>query len=350
MSRTFVETFYLRKLKSESGFGIASVLIAAAMLAVITLAISKVITNGQQGQKAVSDSVEFSILKSNIQKIVDNQLLCSTAFQTKIAPITNLTVLNNGIGTVTPVGQIRLGTLPVASQGMEISPGLQISKLEMRQLTGGVAAGGGFQFQVALILEATKEKGGYGGNILSNDRNNNFFMLNIQTDNTNKIESCVSKTLPLNCPAGRPLIAGADPGTFDCGNFPPPPPPPIASCGAGQYVIKNAGGAITCAAIVVPPTVPPPPAPPTCRIATAGTGACTSNGVGGLACPSTVSCLATEKAMGGGTSCVSGILLYSNPAANGWQGGCWAQASPAPQVGTPGTLSASSWANCCTFN
>ncbi len=262
MGRTLVKKNISNKLKSQAGFSLAGVMVAAAMLAVITVALTKVIQNGQQGQKAVNDSVDFSVLKGNIQTVLENRVLCRSAFR---AGGGALQIPNGAAGALINVGQIAIGGTQIAANPLVIGSGLSITRLQLQRIAANVATGTDFNFQARLLISVTKANGGYGGNVLSTNQNN-APVIDFRTDGAGNILDCGANSLPIGCAAGQYVVAGAN-GTTSCQNLPPLPPIPPTSCGGGQILAANSvTGVIECTNPPVIPVIPPIPSAPPAEI------------------------------------------------------------------------------------
>jgi hypothetical protein len=237
---------YKKNRKYQNGFSLAGTLISVAIVAALALTIASIISNGLSGQKSIQNSIDFNIFRSNIQKVIDNKVLCKGAFQTYSATPSapaNATFINS-LDAQT-IGQIMIGTTVLAKNNLEIAPGLKISKIEMKAILPTGAAlpadtatiAGKNIYHVALTIEVTKVNGGLGGSTLSNQKNP--FILTIQTDATDKIEDCSVNQLPV-CAAGELLEAKGD-GSFVCSAA-----PKLPSCTAGQSVTSNGAGTYYC--------------------------------------------------------------------------------------------------------
>lgn len=123
--------------RPKNGFSIVAVLVAATLLSFLAIAFSKYLDNAIKGQKFVQNAVDFDILKTSINMVL-NTRACESAFQDSagnslavnfdptVSPGTNV------ISTPVPIGKLVLGSSPVVSlDSPNLGGGLTLTNLEL---------------------------------------------------------------------------------------------------------------------------------------------------------------------------------------------------------------------------
>ena len=116
------------------------VMVGAALLGLLAVLFSEMIGNAFKGQKSVQNAVDFDILKTSINMVL-NTKACDGAFKDAAGnnvqfsfgstPLSLNPVVNViAAGTSVPVKKIMLGNSVVAETGAQLSGGLKVSKIE----------------------------------------------------------------------------------------------------------------------------------------------------------------------------------------------------------------------------
>jgi len=122
----------------RAGFSIVMVLVSAALLALLALGFSQVIGDAFKGQKSVQNAVDFDILKTSINMVL-NTKACDGAFKDGSGNNIQLSfpaVMSTGTNiilasTPVPVAKILQGNSIVAELGGSLGGGMTLSKLEL---------------------------------------------------------------------------------------------------------------------------------------------------------------------------------------------------------------------------
>jgi len=153
------------------------VLISAALVGLVTMALSQVLNNANKGQKNVQNAVDFDLLRSSLNLVFSTKA-CDGALLVSGAPVTFSFPGSMPSGTnIVPAGssinidEIHHGNSTVAKRNSSMSGGMTLSTLAITeavydgdQVIGGIA----YKAFAALIkVEATKAVGSYGAPKLS---------------------------------------------------------------------------------------------------------------------------------------------------------------------------------------
>ncbi len=179
-----------------NGFSLVGVLVAAGIMGFLALVFSQIITNSQKGQKSVENSIDFDILRSSIQLVLNKPSLCGAAFKNSDAtdPIARFHPTSS-IPTDKKLHSIFMGSSKIAEVGMKLGGGLEITKLDLEYIPPPAPPAPPpppNSYEVNLIVEASKASGSYGGSKLSNA--SNPFRFSIQTNPSDEIVGCNSQS------------------------------------------------------------------------------------------------------------------------------------------------------------
>ena len=154
------------------------VLVAAALLGLLALGFSEMIGGAMKGQKNVQNAVDFDILKTSINMVL-NTKACDGAFKDSagnnvtmnfgttpltLSPPTNLIAPGTSVG----INEIYQGNSLIAKNGANLGGRMKISKLEFTDAIYdgdqilGTPAVTYKAFVATLNVEATKASGSYG--------------------------------------------------------------------------------------------------------------------------------------------------------------------------------------------
>jgi prepilin-type N-terminal cleavage/methylation domain-containing protein len=196
------------------GFGIIEVVIAIALLGLAALGFSQFLMNASKGQKNVQNSVDFDILKTNINLVLGSRS-CDGAFQTSAGTPVVLTLpagktwstlttspVTHVLSPSAPlrIDQIRQNATIIAQNGTSIG-GMRLSKLEFVEATyeGEQSVTDTSTppvtttykvFSVQLLIEATKQLNSYGAPVLSTTLGTKIMVNPSGAANTGRIERC----------------------------------------------------------------------------------------------------------------------------------------------------------------
>lgn len=183
------------------GMTIVEVLVASAILAITVAAFSSFLSFSNKEQKSVQNSVDFDIIRSNIQRVLMKDSLCNTAW--KAADGVSAAKFNP-TATIPAAQQfrsIKAGSSTLISLGQNLPGGLKVSKLELTS----VSTTGPNVYDVTLVIEIQKATGSTGGSLLSNK--DNPFLFSVATNSTDNIVSC-------GAAASSPTVKGSVCGGF----------------------------------------------------------------------------------------------------------------------------------------
>lgn len=165
------------KQSTEQGFSLIEVLIAAAILGGLAVAFTQYLTGAMKGQQFVQNAVDFDIIKTSINMVL-NTKACDGAFRdTSGAPVTlnfsaGATTGTNLISSGTPVliQKILQGTSTIAERDAPVGGGMKLTTLQFSdaifdgletRAVGGVSKD--YMAVVAtLFVGVTKGAGAYG--------------------------------------------------------------------------------------------------------------------------------------------------------------------------------------------
>lgn len=127
----------MRQQRQGQGFSIVMVLVAAALMGLMAVAFSELISTAMKGQKSVQNDVDFDILKTSINVVLSSKA-CDGAFKNSAGDNVQLSFpATMPIGTniiaaasPVPVQKIILGNSVIAEKGGNLGGGMKISKLE----------------------------------------------------------------------------------------------------------------------------------------------------------------------------------------------------------------------------
>ncbi len=178
--------------KHGNGFSLVGVLVAAGIMGFLAVVFSQMISNSQKGQKSVENSIDFDILRSSIQLVLNKPSLCGAAFKNSDTtdPIARFHPTTS-IPTDKKLHSIFMGSSKIAEVGMNLGGGLTITKLELEFIPPPLPPAPPpppNNYEVNLIVEASKASGAYGGYKLSNA--SNPFRFSIQTSSSDEIVGC----------------------------------------------------------------------------------------------------------------------------------------------------------------
>lgn len=119
--------------KYENGFSLIGVLVAAGIIGFLALSFSDMLLNSKRGQMSVENSIDFDVLRSSIQVVLNNSPLCAIAFKNNDTPqgLVQFMVPTSGIPANKKLHSIFMGSSKIAEVGMILGGGLKIDKLEL---------------------------------------------------------------------------------------------------------------------------------------------------------------------------------------------------------------------------
>jgi len=134
---------------STRGFSIVAVLVASAMLGILAVAFSQFLDSASKGQKNLQNAVDFDLLKTNLNLIL-NTKACDGAFQLPggapvqlalpagqtwstltTTPVSNVIVA----GSPLKIAQIRQNNSTIAEINQSLGGGMTLTKLEFVEAT-----------------------------------------------------------------------------------------------------------------------------------------------------------------------------------------------------------------------
>ena len=218
-----------------SGFGIIEVVIAIALLGLAALGFSQFLMDASKGQKNVQNSVDFDILKTNVNLVLSSRS-CDGAFQTaggtpvmltlpagKTWATLTTTPVSNVLSPTAPlkIDQIKQGNTVIAKSGSSLG-GMTLSKLEFVEATyeGEQSVTDTSTppvtttykvFSVQLLIEATKQANSYGAPLLSTTLGTKIMVNPAGGTSDGRVEKCritgvASDKGRSECPAGYSLV------------------------------------------------------------------------------------------------------------------------------------------------
>jgi len=151
------------------------VLVSAALLGLLAIGFSQLIGDASKGQKSVQNAVDFDILKTSINMVL-NTKACDGAFRDAAGNIVSLSFPaslvpgTNIISGTSPISvqKIMQGNSTIAELGTSLGGGMTVSKLELRDALYdgdqimGTPAVTYRAFVASLYVETEKAKGAYG--------------------------------------------------------------------------------------------------------------------------------------------------------------------------------------------
>ena len=213
--------------RNKDGFSIVMVLVGTALLGLLALCFSEMIGGAMKGQKNVQNAVDFDILKTSINMVL-NTKACDGAFKNAAGnnvelnfpgtmPLgTNIIVAASPF----PIAKILQGNSLIAEQGASLGGGMKISKLELVDAIydGDQAIGSPAvtykAFVATLNVEATKASGSYG----NQSPRATFSMRLLLRPNAGNTAGAVEKCGPSDgvgsCPTEMTLVSGSGATSF----------------------------------------------------------------------------------------------------------------------------------------
>ncbi|HVJ65567.1 MAG TPA: hypothetical protein VM901_09955 [Bdellovibrionota bacterium] len=195
------------------GMSLVMVMVAAAIMGLLSVVFAKLITEGQRGRQGVQQGVDFDILKSTVHMIIKDPELCALAFRTdpdvgvaRFHPTVAIPAANQ-------FKVLKMGTVDILKDGMNLGSGLVLQNLTLNATPGvpPIVAGTRLRHSVQLNFRATKTGGGYGPQGLTLPIP---FSLLLETDaTTHQILACGIET-PGGCPQDTLFVSNPLGGTM----------------------------------------------------------------------------------------------------------------------------------------
>ena len=197
----------------NNGFTIMQVVVAAGLIAIVSVAAMSMMTGLMQSQKGVQNAVDFDTLKMSVQRVLERKALCDIAFYDQADTAVAAFNPAGAVPSARALGTLRMGTTKIAQVGSDLGGGLRVDAITLRQVPGTPTStvAGKIFVDVELILQLKKTTAKMGGDTLSNAANPFRFGLAVDAVNYT-IQECN----PL-MPVGGPGLGIVDAGLITTG-------------------------------------------------------------------------------------------------------------------------------------
>ncbi len=173
---------------TQGGFGLIGIVVSFAALALMAVAFSQLILNSKKGQLGVRNSMDFDVLRSSINTVLKDPVLCSAGLKNTTNSSTAV-FKTSGLLDAEKLGSIYIGTTAIAKVEEKIGNGLILKKLDIERLaTDATSDAPNIIYSVRLNIEAVRTKGSVGIPTLTALTN----VFSIKTNSAGVILSCPS--------------------------------------------------------------------------------------------------------------------------------------------------------------